>query len=337
MVLDDARDGTVYAALNLGHFGSKLHRSADRGATLERGGGAVVRGPARHRQAARPGRRAPPPEPPTLKMLWALEAGGADQPGRLWAGTLPGGLFKSDDRGATWTICRSLWDEPARAQWFGGGYDWPGVHSVLVDPRDSRHVVVGVSCGGAWASDDDGATWSVPRHRHARRLHAARAAGRPVIQDPHRIVRCPARPTCSGRSTTAACSARPTAAGSGRRSTPRGRRASASPWPCIPQRPDTAWFVPAVKDERRVPVDGKLVVSRTTDGGKTFDVLDRGLPAPSYDLVYRHALDVDATGNVLAMGSTTGGLWISTDGGDSWRTVSTNLPPIYAVRFGAPH
>ena len=27
MVLDDARDGTVYAALNLGHFGSKLHRS----------------------------------------------------------------------------------------------------------------------------------------------------------------------------------------------------------------------------------------------------------------------------------------------------------------------
>ena len=86
-----------------------------------------------------------------------------------------------------------------------------------------------------------------------------------------------------------------------------------------------------------MPVDGKLVVSRTTDGGTTFEVLDRGLPSPSYDLVYRHALDVDATGNVLAMGSTTGGLWISTDGGDSWTTVSTNLPPVYAVRFGAPH
>ncbi len=35
MVLDDRRDGTVYAALNLGHFGSKLHRSTDRGATWE--------------------------------------------------------------------------------------------------------------------------------------------------------------------------------------------------------------------------------------------------------------------------------------------------------------
>jgi len=34
------------------------------------------------------------------------------------------------------------------------------------------------------------------------------------------------------------------------------------------------------------------------------------------------------------MGSTTGGLWASDDGGDSWATVSLNLPPIYAVQFG---
>ena len=27
MLLDDARDGTLYAALNLGHFGAKLRRS----------------------------------------------------------------------------------------------------------------------------------------------------------------------------------------------------------------------------------------------------------------------------------------------------------------------
>ena len=103
-----------------------------------------------------------------------------------------------------------------------------------------------------------------------------------------------------------------------------------------PRDPDTAWFAPAVKDEKRVPVDARFVVSRTRDGGKTFDVLDRGLPAPSYDLVYRHALDVDAGGNVLAMGSTSGSLWISTDSGDSWTPVSAHLPPIYAVRFGRP-
>jgi len=51
-------------------------------------------------------------------------------------------------------------------------------------------------------------------------------------------------------------------------------------------------------------------------------------------LTYRHGLDVDGTGDVLAFGTTTGSLWISEDGGDSWQTFSNHLPPIYAVRFG---
>jgi hypothetical protein len=102
-----------------------------------------------------------------------------------------------------------------------------------------------------------------------------------------------------------------------------------------PHNPDVAWFVPAVKDECRVPVDAKLVVARTRDGGKSFDILRKGLPQEhAYDLVYRHSLDVDATGNALAFGSTTGGLWMSEDQGDSWRCLSTQLPPIHCVRFG---
>jgi hypothetical protein len=93
-------------------------------------------------------------------------------------------------------------------------------------------------------------------------------------------------------------------------------------------------IVPAIKDERRVPVDARLVVSRTSDGGRSFEVFDRGLPSPSYDLIYRHALDVASDGRTLAMGSTTGNAWISEDAGVSWRALSTHLPPIYAVRWG---
>jgi sulfur-carrier protein len=51
------------------------------------------------------------------------------------------------------------------------------------------------------------------------------------------------------------------------------------------------------------------------------------------DLVYRHALDVDDTGEVLAFGSTTGSLRVSDDGGDAWQAVSSNLPPIHSVRL----
>src|SRR3546814_1000850 len=56
-----------------------------------------------------------------------------------------------------------------------------------------------------------------------------------------------------------------------------------------PERPGTAWFVPAIKDEYRYPKDGRLVVTRTTDGGKSFDTLTDGLPQThAYDLIYRH-------------------------------------------------
>ena len=102
-----------------------------------------------------------------------------------------------------------------------------------------------------------------------------------------------------------------------------------------PEDPDTAWFIPALKDEKRIPVAAEVVVTRTRDGGKSFKTLRNGLPqAHAYDLVYRHALDIDGTGNRLAFGSTTGNLWVSEDQGDSWQCVSQHLPPIYCVRFG---
>ena len=75
-------------------------------------------------------------------------------------------------------------------------------------------------------------------------------------------------------------------------------------------------------------------MTRTRDGGESFDVLTKGLPQEhAYDLVFRHALDVDASGEALAFGSTTGSLWFSADGGDSWQTLSNHLPPVYSVRF----
>lgn len=335
MVLDDVRDGAVYAALHLGHFGAKLHRSDDRGGTWTEVSVPSYAGLPPIRKAAPPGVEAPAAEPPALQMLWALEPGGASQPGRLWAGTIPGGLFRSDDRGATWDLCRGLWDHPSRAKWFGGGYDWPGIHSVLVDPRDATHVVVGVSCGGAWATEDDGATWSSRAAGMKAAFMPPGLQDDPDIQDPHLVARCAGSPdalwtqhhcgifrsTDNGRQWQTVTAARPSDFGFA--------------VAVHPHDPDTAWFAPAVKDERRVPVDGRLVVSRTRDGGRTFDVLDRGLPAPSFDLVYRHGLTVDDTGATLAMGSTTGGLWLSTDGGESWRTLGAHLPPIYAVRFAS--
>lgn len=333
MVLPSGGGETLHIALGHGHFGVKMHRSRDAGETWEEC----------TTPAYPPMPEGAPPEinqmsqkpiPWSLELIWELQTGGRDEPGVLWAGTLPGGLFRSRDNGTTWDLIRPLWDNPGRQEWFGGGAELPGIHSVCVDPRDSRRVAVGVSCGGVWLTEDGGDTWACRAQGMRAAYMPPEQAYNPNIQDPHRMVQCPARPeafwvqhhngifrcTDDLKSWTEIENAQPSNFGFG--------------VVVHPKNPDTAWFVPGIKDEKRIPVDGKVVVSRTRDGGKTFEVLRKGLPQEhAYDLTFRHALDIDETGNRLVFGTTTGSLFVSDDGGDSWQTVSTHLPPIYCTRF----
>lgn len=77
MLLADPRDGALYAALNLGHFGVKLWRR-DTGATDWKECAVPVY-PSQP-PAAEPleGQAAEPPW--SLQQLWILEPGGADRP-----------------------------------------------------------------------------------------------------------------------------------------------------------------------------------------------------------------------------------------------------------------
>jgi hypothetical protein len=332
IVMHDPRSGDLLASLNHGHFGVKMHRSRDGGATWSE-----VATPAYPEKPADYVPKVPTEGKPAewaLKLVWALSPGGADEPGVVWCGTLPGGLFKSGDGGDSWELNRPLWDDPRREEWFGGGADHPGIHSVCVDPRDARHVTIGVSCGGVWSTRDGGQTWDVGGKGMRAEYMPPERQFEPNVQDPHMLAQCRANPdvlwvqhhngifksTDGAASWTEIKDVKPSVFG--------------FPVAVDPRNPDTAWFVPGVKDEKRIPVEGRVVVNRTRDGGKTFETLRRGLPQEhAYDLVYRHAFDVDDTGDRLAFGSTTGSLWVSEDQGDSWQTVSSNLPPVYAVRF----
>jgi photosystem II stability/assembly factor-like uncharacterized protein len=215
--------------------------------------------------------------------------------------------------------------------------DRPGIHSICVDPRDARHVSLGVSCGGVWVTRDAGESWQCSATGMWAAYMPPERKFDPNIQDAHRLVQCPDRPDDMWvqhhngifRSTDGAANWQDV-----------GTDANPSTFGFAvavhPRDPDTAWFVPAKKDECRVPVDGKFLVARTRDGGRTFEALRKGLPeAPAYDVVFRHGLDIDKTGDRLAFGSTTGGLWVTDDGGDAWQCVSEHLPQIVCVRFAA--
>lgn len=315
-VLD--HDGVLLAALNLGHFGAKLFRSTNEGESWDE-----IPAPA----------YPPQPDPdakPAWKLfqIWTLEVA---PDGSCYAGTIPGGLFRSRDRGLTWEFVESLWNVPQRAKWFGGGYDAPGIHSLCFDPARPAAIVAGISCGGVWHSDDSGATWTQP----ARGLRASylppEQAYEPDSQDPHRVVPCassPHRLWCQHHCGIFVSN------DFGLTWTEPKLSAFGFAVAAHPTDPNTAWFIPAVKDERRIPRNEALHVLRTTDGGETFEELRAGLPQRDcFDLIYRHSLDVDASGKQLAFGSTTGNLWASENSGESWRLVNSHLPPVYALRF----
>lgn len=329
MVLSEPGQNRIHVALDLGHFGVKMKRSTDDGATWN--------------EVAMPAYPLKPEGvedidpmrgtdiPWDTKLVWSLESGGENQ---LWCGTLPGGLFHSTDGGDSWNLIRSLWDDPRRKQWMGGGYDLAGIHSILVDPRDSAHITVGVSVGGVWSSRDSGEHWELIGKGLRNAYMPPDKAGDPVSQDVHKMVACPRNPDRvwmqhhngifisddGGAYWRELLDVQPSCFG----------------FAVVvhPTDPDSAWFVPAVKDEQRIPVDAHLIVNRTRDGGKSFECLDKGLPEePSYDLVYRHSLDIANDGERLTFGSTTGSLWVSENQGDSWQNVSKHLPPIKCVRF----
>jgi photosystem II stability/assembly factor-like uncharacterized protein len=329
LAIVDRRDGAWYAVLDHGHFGVKLHRSDDAGATWTE-----ITTPAypakpegfvdkdmwgRDREWA-------------TKNIWAL-APALDADGALWCGTMPGGLFRSPDRGQTWALVDALWHHPTRVKWNGGGADHAAIHSICVDPRDPRCVVVAVSSGGVWRTRDAGASWQPHTVGMKAGYVPPEQAEAPENQDPHCVVQCPAAPEvywCQHhmgiwRSTDDLASwrqlhAEPSSFG--------------FPVAVHPRDPDTAWFVPAHSDQKRAPITGEVVVTRTRDGGASFEVLRDGLPQHhAYDLVLRHALAIADDGVQLAIGSTTGNLWVTDDQGDHWHTAAHHLPPIYAVRY----
>ena len=85
-----------YAALDHGHFGVKLHRSDDYGDSWQE-----ISAPAYPKTEDKKAGV-------SLSLVWSLAYADPDSSDRLWAGTVPGGLFYSDNGGESWQLNQFL-------------------------------------------------------------------------------------------------------------------------------------------------------------------------------------------------------------------------------------
>lgn len=97
---------------------------------------------------------------------------------------------------------------------------------------------------------------------------------------------------------------------------------------------DTAFVLPLESDMFRCTPEGKLRVYRTTDGGKSWRGLGKGLPQENaLETVLRDAMDADACDPAgVYFGTKSGRVYGSRDRGDSWRELVAGLPPVCCVK-----
>lgn len=316
LVFVDERTKTWWVGLSHRHWGQKLHFTNDEGNSWEM----VAMPEYPHGSLLNNGKSA------ILKKIWCMQQGGRDRPNRLWLGTEPGGLFLSEDYGKNFHLVKGLWDHPSRndpGQWFGAGRDHPFIHSIVVDPRDSDHVYIAVSCAGVFETKDGGQNWQ-PKNNGLKAAYLPNPNVE-VGHDPHLLLACRQNPDVLWQQNHCGIF----------RSQNNGQT-----WDDVTdvnglahygfalaiddKNPLRAWVIPAVSDVERVAPDLSLVVCRTDDGGQNWLPLRNGLPQETcFDIVFRHSL-VHQNG-VLVFGTTTGNLYLSENDGEEWVCVSNNL------------
>lgn len=315
----------IYASQTSGWFGQVIQRSDDGGLSWEAVGNQFpYEGvPGTHQWYDGT------PHPWEFKRVWHLEPDLHD-PEVVYAGVEDAALFRSADGGQSW-------HELAGLRGHGSGPHWqPGaggmcLHTILLDPKTAGRIYVAISAAGAFRSDDHGQTWKPINKGLVSEF----------IPDPtaevghcvHRLAMHPSRPEVlfmqkhwdvirsddSGESWREISNNLPSDFG--------------FPIEVNAHDPDTIYVIPLKSDSERYPLDGKLRVYRSRNGGEAWEPLTEGLPqSDCYVNVLRDATCVDTLDPCgIYFGTTGGQIYCSPDGGDHWNTVVRDLPAVLSV------
>ena len=336
MVLDPHPAGkkpVLLVAARTGHLGPTVFRSTDFGRTWK--------------EASKPPAFPKAPEGRKGRVVdhvFGLTRGHAAEPGVWYAGTSPQGLFRSEDNGDTWQPVAGFNDHTMYSKWTGdeqdGTPDGPTLHSILVDPRDARHLYIGMSSGGVFESTDKGADWK-PLNKGcvADFLPDADAE---YGHDPHCVRLHPQAPDILYQQNHCGIYRMERPAGTWVRigtSMPKKVGDIGFPMVLHPRDAKSAWVFPmdGTSVWPRTSPGGKPAAYRTRNAGRTWQRQDAGLPpSQGWFTVKRQAMTADANDPVgIYFGTTGGEVWASRNEGGKWTCIARSLPHIYAVEASA--
>ena len=307
----------LFAGTRSFHWGSVLRASDDFGATWT--------------SPERQNIRFPADSGLSLTQIWQITPGRASEPNRLFAGVEPAALFESGDGGETWAPVDGLLKHEHRPQWMPGGGGLC-LHTIVLDPANRDRMLVAISTGGVYRTDDGGRSWTA-------RNAGVRAEFLPNKQPEfgqcvHKVGQHPSRPGRLflqnhwglyrsddwGDSWTDIANGVPSDFGFAMQ--------------MHPNDPDTVYIVPLQSDEFRCVPEAKMRVYRTRDAGASWEPLSSGLPQKDvYETVLRDALTADSLDPAgIFVGTRSGKLFGSADDGEHWQEIADGLPSIACVK-----
>lgn len=267
----------------------------------------------------------------SLKNIWQIGVAGADEPDTLYCGVEPTALFESRDGGQTWSLAKGLFDHPHRQKWTPGG-GGQCLHTILPHAVDRKRMIVAMSTGGVYRTDDGGASWQ-PRNQNIRAEFLPEKYPE-FGQCVHKIGMHPSRPDTLYLQNHWGLY-RSDDFGSSWRDIAKGVPSDFGFCLVVhPHDPNTVYVVPIESDEYRCTPEGKLRVYCTRNGGGSWEALTRGLPQKNaLETVLRDALAADTLDPAgIYLGTRSGKLYGSNNDGKSWELIQEGLPAVVCVK-----
>jgi hypothetical protein len=269
-------------------------------------------------------------KPEEMIKVWNITPGRDSEPNVLYAGAQPASLFKSEDRGETWTMNDALYDHPQRGQWNPGAGGLT-LHTILLDPTNPKRMYIAVSAAGCYRSDDGGLTWA-PYNKNVRADFMG--TNYPEFgQCVHKMAMHPSNPNVIYQQNHCGVY-RSDNAGEDWIDIGENKLPSRFGFPIAvhPMDPKTIYIALEESDQFRMSVDGKFSVWRSRDAGDSWERLMDGLPERAQLVVLREAMATDSFEDAgVYIGTDTGQLFYTRDSGDSWELMADYLPPIQSV------